>query len=69
MTIKIIHEYHALKCPRCHSELILIGADIDRATQQGREIRCPYCGARDLPEGGQFDDLLNCLLQRTPRSG
>ena len=61
VTTTIRHEYNAYKCPRCHSEVILVAADQDRAAQQGRYINCPYCGSKQLDESGQFDDITICL--------
>lgn len=58
--------YASYKCKSCKNELILISDEVDAATNlEGKYLTCPYCGSKRLIHEGLYDDLNECMNERS----
>ena len=60
-----IYKYYI--CKGCRKEIILISDEVATTLKSGKYLSCSHCGSRQLIQGGEADDLRDCMKERRYR--
>lgn len=58
-------EYIVYKCKICKSTFILLAHEAKHNEDRGNYLSCPFKGHRDIIVTGAYDDLKECMQERS----
>lgn len=58
-------EYIVYKCKICKSTFILLADEAKHNEDKGNYLSCPFRGHRDIVVTGAYDDLKECMQERS----